>query len=310
MVKQSEASERLEKLYQKAEKLYGTKGKQAQAIQAYNAYLEQAPDDATAWSELGTLYADRDDVANALLCFQRAIEAAPDNPKFWMRKATLLSDLNTSQNEAFSHLQHLRDAYKAHFADLHALREELVACYEKVIELEKGDAPSDRGGAMRRRARVLGEMGRHSEAIEAYEHLAQIEKNPQKKSKHLFAIALQYEALGEWAKALGYVDACLDGGESILLTHKARILQKAGREEQVAEIYDTFLETVEEKLAQTQDPAYAFQKATVLETLGRVDEALECLNGFLKRGKALTPRRKTQILERIKALMEHKKPQE
>jgi tetratricopeptide (TPR) repeat protein len=145
-------------------------------------------------------------------------------------------------------------------------------------------------------------LGRHREALEAYAELVQLEKSPRRKSRQLFAMALQYEALGEWYQALDTIDECLNDGEIILLTHKARILQKAGRETDAQKTYHQFLQAVDEKIIQTQDPAYYFQKATVLEKLGRTDQAIASLRDLLKFGKNLTPQRKAEAQDRLRTL--------
>ena len=284
----------LKKLYQNAEELYSQKGKEKQAIAAYQAYLQEAPGHAAAWTELGTLLREQGSIPDALASFQQAIELDPDTHRFWNNKAMLLSSLNNSQKEHFTHLHHLKEDCLKLFPDINTLREELVVCYEKIIAL---GASAYRSSAMTSRARLLGEMGRHSEAITAYQQLAEMESNPRKKSRHMFSIALQYEELEEWEKALEYVERRMADGDSIIFTHKARILQKAGREAEAQDTYEQFLTAVDEKIAATGDAAYYFQKASVLKDLGRFKEVRECIQSLQASGKRLTSSQKARIKE-------------
>jgi tetratricopeptide (TPR) repeat protein len=118
----------------------------------------------------------------------------------------------------------------------------------------------------------------------------------------MLAIVLQYEALEKWDTALETLDSFLESGEIILQTHKARILKKAGREEESLETYNAFLKAADDKFNKTGDPAYRFQKASALENMGRISEAISCLENLINSDVKLTPRRKADAEKRIKTL--------
>ena len=295
----------MEQQYQKLKDLYHKKGKERQAIRAYRDFLAENPKHIDAWMDLGALYHQDEEISEALQCYQKVIKLEPTLLNAWSRKAMLLEEMNRSQNPAFSQLHHLRNVYKQHYKSLKALRKDLLICFDKILKYDADPNSSLSRNAQKSKAYILEQLNKHKEALEIYKMLLPDEKWARQRHHIQLSISRQYEALKKYDLAINELDPLIEAGDNYLLLHKARILKLKKKKQEADEVYQLFLEKIDEKFAETKDVAYIFQKASGYEQMGDIEGAIQCLDNLLNSGIKMSLRLTANAKDEIARLKQH-----
>jgi tetratricopeptide (TPR) repeat protein len=274
----------LEMQYKQLQNLYHRRGKERQTVQAYQEFLAEHPKHIDAWMDLGALLHQEGDISAALQCYQKVIKIDSTQLDAWSRKAMVLEELNRSQDPAFSQLQHLSNVYKQHYKSVKDLRKDLLTCYDKILQSDGEPNSSVSRTALKSKARVLEQVGKHKEALAIYKELLPDEEFDRQRHHIQLSISRQYEALKKYDQAIDELDPLIKAGDHYLLLHKARILKLNKKNEEAEKNYRMFLEKIDAKYEETKDVAYIFQKASGYEQMGDIEGAINCLDDLLNSG--------------------------
>lgn len=298
--------DQVEQQIQNLNKLYHTRGKERQAIAAYRDFLADHSNHIQSWMDLGALHHQVGEISEALHCYQTVIKLAPTFVKGWNRKALVLDDLNRSQNPAFSQLQHLRNVHKQHYKSPKRLRQDLLHCYDKIIEYDANpDSPVSRT-ALKSKALILEQLNKHKDALEIYKLLLADETQAQQRHHIQLSISRQHEALKKYDLAITELEPLIASGDNLLYLHKARILKLNKKKKEAEQIYQLFLEKIDQKYQETKDVAYIFQKAAGYEQMGDREGAIQCLDDLLNSGIKMSLNLTAKAKDEIARLKQHK----
>ncbi|GLU31841.1 hypothetical protein Busp01_16830 [Trinickia caryophylli] len=253
-------------------------GRLDEAQKAYEAWLEQEPNDAEAQHLFGVLRYQRGDIDGAMTLMSRAVALAPA-PLALANLGAIMAQLGRMEEA----LGHFRSALALDPRHLHALvrlgntlialqrHEDAIEAYDRVLEIAPLtlDALCNRGSALRA-------LGRHREALESFERALTVD--PQSfeslcnRGNTYSGIGCHQEALRDYEAAL----AVMPGHPSVLCA-RGRALVALGRE---GEALASFNEAI---AAQPEFVDALYNSAVALERLGRADEALQRCARVLER---------------------------
>jgi tetratricopeptide (TPR) repeat protein len=231
------------------------------AVAVYEYALTKSPGEAKLLSALGNAYAEMRRFDDALAVFGRLLEARPKDAEAWLCKGLLLWKRGDGEGG--------------------------LAAVERAIQLDPKMLE-----AYIHRARVLRALGRDADARRACAEA--IQKGPRFVDGYLLAAELVLEQ-GRADDALGYADKALaidpEDPEAWRIKHRAH--EKAGRAlaaevcKGLSQLYggaaESALATMDAVIAQDAGFVHGWsRRATVLEKMGRFEEAVACFDRALE----------------------------
>jgi tetratricopeptide (TPR) repeat protein len=240
----------------------------AEAVEAYEHVVAQAPGDFESWNNLGNARQGTGDVAGSVTALERAVALDPGALPTRLNLATALQAA-ARDDGAETALRAAADLFPANAEPLHSLyvqykrlgrQEEALAAIEGAISRDSGSA-----GMWLKAAIEFGLVHRLKDAEQAFRRCLEID--PQETDAYL-GLAVQYEHTnrdGEFAPLIELAEANgLDAGPTGFL--RALEHRRAGR-------YAEGLECLARVPDDIEPPRTAHLRATLLDRLGRSDEA-------------------------------------
>lgn len=273
-------------LFQKAEKLYHTKGREKQAIKAFEELLTSYPDHIEAWKLLATMQQATGDYDGCFASCDKALALAPDDPKLWDHKSLYLSAISRFHFQSPYYFDpddpHCEGFIITRFPDQQAARNEYLVCVDKQLQLYP-ESEEKHPDLIREKAELLKKLERFDEAVALLLAAEPVFRNEDAWLFHpvgqnYFEIARLYECKADFAQAIAFYDRSLsESFEEIILKHKANAQEKNGEHTAAEETRAEYIRIITEQFKTKKDAAYLFQKVSFYRELGRLPEAYAAL---------------------------------
>ena len=185
-------------------------GKEQEALQDINAFIESYPDEIKGHLNQGLIYILLENYTSAIASFDRALKMEPNNDVALVNKGKAL--MRTGEEE------------------------EAIALFDEVI-----DANPQNAVALRSKAQVLEDQGLHSEALSVYEQVIDIE--PENSFAYFKKAGILYEQNNDVAAALEAYNAALEVDPTLFIAafQKATMFFQEGLYEQSISASDAAL---------------------------------------------------------------------
>ncbi len=260
-------------------------GRHKEAIQAYDKAIEIKPDSYEAWNNKGAVLNDLGRYEEALIAHKKTAEINPEDRDAWYNIAITLGKLDRHE-----------EALEAFNKVLNCHEEALETNNERVIKINlsnDGDAYSKFKDFVSRvktwvsisqihnisrpelvwtgKGETLAALGRHDEALEAFNKALEIKRDSYKawynKGAALAALSRHDEALEAYNKAIE-----IKGNFYLAWANKGVVLADLGRHDEALEAYN--------KAIEIKPNSYEvwYNKGVNLGKLGRHDEMLQAYN--------------------------------
>ena len=276
-------------LFSKGEKLYHSKGKEYEAIEAFKLLLEKYPDHINGLTYLSTMQTEICDFDGAIKSINQAESIEPDN--FAIKEQKLLL-LKTVSKFTFSDKYYLdektRECHEIlSYSDYSLLLSDLNKLLYSLLDHYKSNE--------RKKNRYLWNLAHNERKIgnnkAAIELLKQnIESIPSKynddRRRRELAnlqreIASNYIDQKQFDLGLDFLHQAFENGlDDFKRTMIADVYKQMGDESKFKETLQDLLDTINEKLETKPEPAYIFQKFAIYKKLQKGLETKELLLDF------------------------------
>lgn len=300
-----------EELYKKGQKLYHSRGKENKAIEVYKELINLYPNNIDGWRDISAMYYSIGDFDNAIPSSRKVLSLSNSETydiENHLTRLTLISRYSFSEPNMYLDEQK-KVAYQINtitsFKDLFL---EIEKCNLSLIQIFNNDNKK-LNKIFNSFANTCIRFKYYEKAINALNKVIELQDYGRVKIHTVYnRLSLAFVGLKKYDLALENIDIALNNGlEDFKLISKAEIYKQKGDLKKFEKTLTDLLSKIQIKLMEKPEPAYIFQKISVLKKLEDKEKLAVVIKDFdlIKNNNEYTKAKKLEAEKDIKNYLQH-----